>query len=279
MATPTFQDWWNHAFFKTDLPFYGSYRRLHSLGADLDYVEHLRNVFYLGEFIEKIQKDEYAKKRKTPPIPKWLVEVLKRAYGKILVGYTLKELHPEVNESRLYRVLKRADEITSNAWDVFYPVLLDSISNEHRKRAVHEKIPEDTRQVLRESALLPLMVLARPEPPKRGNPSDAWGTLFLLALTEHMHERTKTRYYYGDAYNRLEKLRADFASMAAKDSPQKKGERAPHKRNTDSDAVPLSAQGQTAMTRIKKYKARLDWCLHLQLLKRSYLDSKPKPNT
>src|SRR5262249_27415382 len=108
-----------------------------------------------------------------------------------------------------------------------------------------------TRQVLRESALLPLIVLARPEPPKRGNPSDAWGTLFLLALTEHIYKKTKKKHrYFKEAYVLLKILRADSKSFSQRRSTLNK---------------------QTAITRIRKYKqAHPAWRSYLHLLKRLY---------
>jgi len=236
-----FQTWWNERYFHSTSPFYESFRKLHKLGADLDYVNGLLDFLRLGDLITKAARESAAKKKNSVTLNRRFVEALK-IYGTIVVGYTLVELKDHLNKATISQILEDKKKIADNAWNSVADILINFTKNRKSIEPRKQKLSDETRRALLDLPIFPLIATLRQDLPTKGNQPDPWGTLFLLAVTEHLREKDGKAHYL-DAMRLLKRARRDRPFKAAR-----------------QDA-------QTAIVRVRRFKiANPDWEKILNLL-------------
>jgi hypothetical protein len=211
-----FQTWWNKRYFYTNSPLYEIFKRLHELGADLDYIDYLVGVLKRADLFTKAARKSAAKKNRARAFNNRFLEALK-IYGTIVVGYTLAELRSSLDDSTISRTLAQRIKIAEDSWNAIDDILIPFIKNSKSQPSQKHKFSEETRRAISELPIFPLMVAYHQDVPKRGNQSDPWGTLFLLAVTEHLRRKAK-KPHYREAIRLLRKSRGDGTKAPAQDA-------------------------------------------------------------
>ena len=202
-----FQLWWNERFFHTE-PFYDHYKRFHSLGADLDYIDFLREFFVRGESLVKEILDEQIKEKrwKDSKREKWALSGLNN-YIRDAVNLTIEAIEekslPGTEEGK-----KRIQE------EVVHRIKLDDHLFLSRLAPARDVSFSEIRSRLGTDNLIILKYIFPDSPGRKG--ADKWGDFFLVALTEHLRESTKKPRNL-EAHRLLLKLRREICGSARRD--------------------------------------------------------------
>lgn len=231
--TEDFDAWWHNAYFRTDHPLYGIYKRLHKAGADLEYVDSLTRILRVGD-----QDALYITKDLRKNLPSHLLHlghpsaIAKRVEKGISEfaakkGVTLTET--ERKELEKHVQIKAKKTIAKN--------------KEHQRKALRRTVDQVFQKnpiggILFEYSSWPLLY-------ETGRRSDDLGSFFLLAVSEHLRDRTG-RPHFLLAGNVLGAVRG--------------------KREARNKTSRLQA-----MVRVDKLKkSGHDWKRHLSILRESY---------
>jgi hypothetical protein len=270
-SAETFQKWWEQTKgFFTDQPSYKVYKKLYSLGVDLDYVEFLRMTFTFFDRVFQSWSRPPPKSRQQfslstfdhyRPFFEWFGESVA-----FQTASTIKNFYEKYREETI-------DPIVDSSGEPFQKLIIDRVVTSAIKvcRAVisaHEEKPKRTKadqldminklvEVINShyekrfslGVLLKYALVAQAH--KTGRKPDVWGSLLLLSLTEHFREKAK-KPLYPVAGELLRIFRNDPAASRFQ-------------------------QGTTAKVRVANFK-RLnpDWKNAVEPLRNLYLSEKSK---
>jgi len=194
-----FKLWWNRRFSHTK-PFYENYKTLHSLGADLDYIDFLREFFARGERVVKEILDEQMKEKRWKDL-----ETEKRAlsgrdkYIRVAVNRTIEAIEEKGLPNTAEEKKRIQEEVLRYIrWDDILVLSRNAPKQTATLDWVISELGTNRKSIL--NYLYPDF------PGRKG--ADKWGDFFLVALTDHLKEKTHNhRAHYFEAYRLLLKLR------------------------------------------------------------------------
>jgi hypothetical protein len=205
-----FQDWWNKHHYFTAQPLYQPYKQLYKLGANLDYVEQL-----LWRCLRANAKSQLSIKRKPAAIaaqenghkpsllpvligpdadqrPRTVEQILleEAVWAGIKVG-TRIDRFPE--ESDRKRICQEIAEGLIDASVRFRKQVkrgkADAIRNiKQLVELMRAHVNDECRTVVFEFSLMANLT--------GGRSTDLWGTLFMVALTEHLRSTSNKPHYF-----------------------------------------------------------------------------------
>lgn len=190
-----FEACWNHYFY-TSHPLYELYKKLHSVGADLNYIEFLRQGVQewdelTKEILAQIKEIKKTKKLSLAPLPKrpplliqlFGMEILNaiaqaQKHNPTLSGYSLSEEYGLFIE-KPWKVLKEGQKLTRRI----------------NQKLVREKLQRQ--DIPNPSPVTVFMDCANrlTKDLGAGRKPDPGGNLFLLAVSEHLREETDNPQY------------------------------------------------------------------------------------
>jgi hypothetical protein len=214
-----FQTWWNDRYFYTNHPLYTAFKKLHQLGADIDYIDFLCDMLRGGDYFRFFPSKPKAARRAK------LLEAYLKTQGDqfklllnfiatIVIGFTALEIakkHLPGEDPVSLLSDKEVKAIVSLSFSFCKVWLLDNaLANAEASLTQHQ---EKLERFVKEYGHIPIFRLFlthnKPILPKRGNKADPWGTLFLVAVTEHLREETG-KPHYSEAVRLIEKTRAEY---------------------------------------------------------------------
>lgn len=252
-----FQSWWNKRFFRSDLPYYRTYKALYDVGADLDYIHFLQDRLEGGDFLHEVVREQIKEAKKTRRrkrksdqysegfsriresvrqfVPVYLKGFLQSAMARDPSDPILDPRHPGFDE-RLKQVYDKAIE-SGYKWHV---EKLQKGNEEENK-----SLPSLARKVG-----LFMEYIPSPESYKKGGRTDRRGSFFLGAVTKHIH---KKRGRYLLAMRLLKAIRGQRFESAYR----------------DRTAAKARVRG------LEKYSS--DWKSHVRALRKTYLSLRTSP--
>ena len=195
-----FQEWWNEHIFDRDPPREKVYKRLFAQGVSLDYVHFLCDALRFWDWWAKMIRERAAPSQKPPT----LLDAIKphqRELGSLvrllcnvtvfMVLEEIKRILPEFSAS-LNLSHEERQKLVDKSLAVY--VALGVRLSEKRleiSRAESEEMQARKKNLIAEFPLFAVLdKYNQPMPRKRGNQPDRWGTFILLALSEHIREKT-----------------------------------------------------------------------------------------
>lgn len=204
-----FQLWWNERFFHKE-PFYENYKKLRALGADLDYIEFLRELFVRGEDIVKTILDEQIKEKrwKDSKREKWALSG-RDNYIRDAVNLTIEAIEEKglpSTEGETKRIQEEVVHLIKHDDYLWLSRLVPARNVSASFSEIRSRLGTDN--------LIILKYIYPDSPGRKG--ADKWGDFFLVALTEHLRESTKKPRYL-EAHRLLLKLRREICGAARGD--------------------------------------------------------------
>jgi len=228
---------WNDKYFYTNFPHYPSLKRLctRNPGADFEYLDFLCEALVFGDFLYAASREQRPSSRNTSkplrapisltrrdadrllnmgPFPPWRIII--SGYGMQVVDATLRTLQ---SNGLLKRNGVASDLITPRvATKISSETLLDytlclmktRLGQEYPAYAQREKVLQ---AIMQPAYKVPLLQLysgyhALKWRKRSGTKYDHWGSLFLVAVTQHLFEKTQKR-HHGEAITLLKVLRRE----------------------------------------------------------------------
>lgn len=226
-----FQTWWDERYFYNSHPLYKSYKRLSDLGSDFVYVDFLCSTLLFGdEFAQRIWRKGKSNRNEFAPFHEPVMAAIKLTAAGV-VFLTIKLLQ----ERKLLDFSLDPDKIISH--DEIMEMTTASHQNWVLRMAKRIEEDEDKKlepgwRVVDRTPVLKLLVTLLPKInvsiARKGRRADPCGSFFLLALTEHLRERSRKPHWL-EAQRLLRKLRR-------------------------SQSKPGILERQTAMVRVAKFK-------------------------
>lgn len=214
-----FLAWWNERYFHTSHPLYQNYKSLSDLDGDFVYIDFLCSTLLFGDgFAQSIPKKSKKSRRTFTPFHEPVMAAIKlTAEGVIFSTIALlqekKLLDSSIDPDQIISHEERV-EMAMAALREWVPAMYQLI------REKEDKTLEPGWRLVEQTPVLKLLVTLLPRInisiARRSRRPDPWGGFFLLALTEHMRERT-ARPYYLDAQRLLRKLRHSQTKSAIQD--------------------------------------------------------------
>ena len=235
----SFEDRWEEKYF-SHLPFYSQYRELDRIGADLDFVERLAGMLRYYDFITAYVWKSGRRKPKADS-SLWRDRILLQFAA--LQGMR----HGTVSREKTEEI---AEDILEQAKGVNFPrtvtINAEGSDGKLRRKGVIKELAQAVAPAF-EDKWRPIMLeyLLTAMNARVGKTPDEWGTLILVALTEHLKKKTKTgRPHHSLAIRTLRALRGQqFRSK--------------------------STEGENAKSRVSGFKKRhKDWTNLLKDLER-----------
>lgn len=199
-----FQTRWNERYFRTDHPLYSIYKDLCNAGADFDYIEFLCLQLCVGDHVITQERERLRQEKQSggtekselslsslppaslslPPVP-----------GRIPLEFVTQmfKLRPE----DLLQYLDSAPEWYKE--DIDYPKLRTLVEEKIAERTglkanLHKKHEETLKHFRKESPLVGIFMDYAPHPGDwKTKPPDTWGSFLLLAVTEHLHKKSRSK--------------------------------------------------------------------------------------
>jgi hypothetical protein len=179
-----FKDWWEEKYF-SNLPFYSQYRELDRIGADLDFVDHLADLLRYYDFIRA-----YVVKsgRRKPKADSSLLRDTILLQFAALEGMRYGTVDPQKAEEIAEDILEQAKgvnfsrRVTINAQGSDGKLRRKGLIKE-LVQAVAPEFTDKWRPIVAEYLLTAMNA-------RGGKTPDEWGTLILVALTEHLKKKT-----------------------------------------------------------------------------------------
>jgi uncharacterized ParB-like nuclease family protein len=228
-----FDAWWRQAYFRTDHPYYGIYKKLHKAGADLEYIDGLTRILRVSD--EECQnltaelKDTEGKRDSTHPmaIRKWVkrrIQEYTRKNRIRLTGAKRSELEKEMEALVAKQTKPHTEKIKTS--------LLQNANRISRTNPIQSLVFEYG---------------GAPSYYATGRRPDDIGSFFLLAISEHMRKRRKKPQFLLAA-NLLRTVRRQQSNWTKSSRMQ-------------------------AMVRVAKFKkSAQNWKKHLRMCQESYRD-------
>lgn len=216
-----FQRWWNERYFHTTHPFYNTFKKLHRLGADVDYVDFLCDMLRGGDYFQLLRPKPKVH-RKHELFDKLLRSrgdefvLFLRFFATMAVGFAAEVIARKHVPDKVPLDLLSTQEVKAIVRRTFLFWASWGYDNAVKKAESSQAQKRETSENFEsEHGHIPIIRLFlaynKPIVPKRGNRADPWGTLFLLAVTEHLREGIG-KPHYGDAVRLLEKTRLEYLS-------------------------------------------------------------------
>lgn len=173
-----FDEWWHKAYFRTDHPLYGIYKRLHKAGADLEYVDSLTRILRVGD-----QNALYITKDLKENLPSSLLHL---GHPSAIA----KRVNKGISEfaAKKWVTLKEAERKELERYVQINAKKTIAKKRENQRKALRQTVDQVFQKnpiggILFEYSSWPLLY-------ETGRRSDDLGSFFLLAVSEHLRERT-----------------------------------------------------------------------------------------
>jgi hypothetical protein len=184
-----FQSWWNEHYFHTDHPdepaykrLYGIYKQLHSLEADLDYIEHLNGLLIEADFLSKLMAyEDEADNQEGGALghPSKLSKRVKQEVSDAVEKFAL-----DLDDSSR----KRLEEKVMKAAKARLAEKLNKQKGDYARKVISEFGTNPIKRVLLECFSADIFY-------ETGRRTDDIGSFFLLAVSQHIRESTKKPRY------------------------------------------------------------------------------------
>jgi hypothetical protein len=265
-----FAQWWQaNYFYRNDL--YEIFERLYTAGANLDYIRWLCEKFLLLDEFSEISQRRLLKKahKKNGPALAIHNKPDPRAiliFSGNLIEFTIDYLKQHglvdstqdtlqiIPSSARQKIISDVAIYTSRL-DLlipFYQRMIESLETHGEELTITQK--EDDEDLFRRA---PLFRLVNEYQSRHGTRSDTWGTFFILAITEHLREKTGHRTHHKLA-QRLWKICQSSRRVKKR-----------------SSSKPPSLERNTANVKISILKNHHpEWSRHLAILEQAFRDSK-----
>ena len=192
----SFKDWWDDKYFHTR-PFYPQYRELHGIGADSDFVEHLAGLLKYYDFVRALgAKSGRSKSKADSKLFRDRILLRFAALHGMRHGTVDHQKAEEIAEAILEETNFRRT-VTINAQGSDGKLRRKGLIKEFAQ-AVAPEFEEKWHPILIEYLFAAMS--------SSGKPADDWGNLILVALAEHLKEKT-SRPHYSLALRTLKALR------------------------------------------------------------------------
>ncbi|MBI4527174.1 MAG: hypothetical protein HY695_25550 [Deltaproteobacteria bacterium] len=264
-----FSTWWNKTQFRTkDHPLYDIFKSLHAAKADIEYLQWLCWCFFFWEKREKTKQSLTEPKKKTTPVVSVGEENVKPLllFASNLIEFTLEYLKEyrrvdatldplTLIPSEARRKLISDVAIYTSGADLWVPFIQSATEafKEHRMDLQAEESRKE-RELLRQVPFLKLVKEYQPAEKDTGRKPDTWAAFFLLAVSEHLREKSRKPDYL-KAETLLERLRTNAIGPRLAKAPSS-----------------LRAKRQKATVRVEQLKkAHPEWPSHVKLLKQCFM--------
>jgi hypothetical protein len=193
----SFKDWWDDEYFSTRR-FYSQYQELHRLGADLDFVDRLAGMLRYYDTLTSLRVR--AKRRRGR-----LKNDSSLFREKVLIKFAVLQgmRHGTVSSTKIDEI---AEGILEEAKGLKFPTAIPIKAGD--KGAIKELVQIGASTLEDKWPPIMLEYILTAMNASGGAPSDKWGTLTLVALTEHLRDRTG-RPHHSLAIRTLKALRGE----------------------------------------------------------------------
>jgi hypothetical protein len=208
----SFKDWWDDKYF-SNRPFYSQYEELHRIGADLDFVDRLAEMlrYYdclMAKFVRRKPKADSSRWR-----------------DRILLQFAALQgmRHGTIS---LQRAEEIAEAILEEAKDVNFSrrvtINAQGSDRELRRKGLIKDLAQAVASEFKDKwRLIVLEYLLTAMNAHLGKKRDEWGTLILVALTEHLKKKTG-RSHHSLAIRTLKALRGQQLGSKSRESDNAK---------------------------------------------------------